>query len=124
MISKTNAKKLLLGTGALTIAGNVANAVGGLHKYVLLKRLDLHARYQGGWVLVTGATNGIGKAYAIELAKEGFNILLVSRNQEKLDEVAREIKQVANVEVRTIAYNYYYLNSPDAIKEYIKLMEE
>ena len=117
-MKKTNAKKLLYGMGALTIAGNIATAVGGLHKYVLLKRLDLHARYNGGWVLVTGATNGIGKAYALELAKEGFNILLVSRNQERLDDVAREIRQAANVEVRTVVYNYYHLNSPDAIKEY------
>jgi len=32
----------------------------------------------GDWALVTGATDGIGKAYAFALAKRGLNIILVS----------------------------------------------
>jgi 17beta-estradiol 17-dehydrogenase / very-long-chain 3-oxoacyl-CoA reductase len=32
----------------------------------------------GEWALVTGATDGIGKAYAFALAKKGLNIILVS----------------------------------------------
>ena len=41
--------------------------------------------------VVTGSTDGIGKAYALELAKRGVNIVLISRTQQKLDEVAAEI---------------------------------
>ena len=41
--------------------------------------------------MVTGATDGIGKAYAKALAKEGLNIILISRTKEKLDNVAAEI---------------------------------
>lgn len=41
--------------------------------------------------MVTGATDGIGKAYARELAKQGMNIILVSRTQAKLESVAAEI---------------------------------
>jgi hypothetical protein len=46
-----------------------------------------------GWLLavVTGSTDGIGKAYALELARRGVNIVLISRTQQKLDEVAAEI---------------------------------
>lgn len=43
------------------------------------------------FLVVTGATDGIGKAYATELARRGFNILLVSRTQNKLDETKNEI---------------------------------
>lgn len=32
----------------------------------------------GEWALVTGSTDGIGKAYAFALAKRGMNIVLVS----------------------------------------------
>ena len=32
------------------------------------------------WALITGCTEGIGKCFAINLAKEGFNVILVSRN--------------------------------------------
>jgi len=42
--------------------------------------------------LVTGATDGIGKAYAIEFAKLGFNIYLVSRTEEKLKKVQQELQ--------------------------------
>jgi hypothetical protein len=34
--------------------------------------------------VVTGSTDGIGKAYALELAKRGVNIVLISRTQQKL----------------------------------------
>jgi len=41
--------------------------------------------------VVTGATDGIGREFALQLAAKGFNILLVSRTQAKLDTVAAEI---------------------------------
>jgi 17beta-estradiol 17-dehydrogenase / very-long-chain 3-oxoacyl-CoA reductase len=44
-----------------------------------------------GVTVVTGSTDGIGKAYALELARRGVNIVLISRTQQKLDEVAAEI---------------------------------
>ena len=42
-------------------------------------------------VVITGATDGIGKEFALQLAKAGFNIVLVSRSEEKLKGVAGEI---------------------------------
>ncbi|MFQ5649686.1 MAG: SDR family oxidoreductase [bacterium] len=41
--------------------------------------------------LITGAGRGIGRALAIELAKEGANLALVSRTMKRLQNVAREI---------------------------------
>lgn len=40
---------------------------------------------------VSGASDGIGKEFALQLAKKGFNILLIGRNQEKLEQVESEI---------------------------------
>lgn len=42
-------------------------------------------------LVVTGATDGIGKSYAKQLAQQGFNVVLVSRTQAKLEAVAAEI---------------------------------
>jgi NAD(P)-dependent dehydrogenase (short-subunit alcohol dehydrogenase family) len=42
-------------------------------------------------VIVTGASTGIGRATATEFAKNGFNVLLVARNEEKLNKVKEEI---------------------------------
>ena len=54
----------------------------------------LYLDTNSGFVLtavVTGATDGIGKAYAEELARQGLNIVLVSRSEEKLRATAQAI---------------------------------
>ncbi|RHY87727.1 hypothetical protein DYB37_003690 [Aphanomyces astaci] len=61
----------------------------------------------GKWAIVTGATDGIGKATALELARKGLNIVLISRTQSKLDEVAKEITTKYNtVSVKTLSVDY------------------
>ncbi|GGA80686.1 3-ketoacyl-ACP reductase [Flavobacterium palustre] len=50
--------------------------------------------------LITGAGKGIGKAVAIALAKEGVNVILISRTQSDIDKVADEIQAFG---VKTLA---------------------
>jgi NAD(P)-dependent dehydrogenase (short-subunit alcohol dehydrogenase family) len=47
---------------------------------------------QGKTALITGASRGIGKAIAFALAEEGANVVLASRRQEVLDQVAVELR--------------------------------
>lgn len=49
-------------------------------------------------ILITGSTDGIGKLAAIKLAKDGHEIYLHGRNEEKLSKVISEIKSLANNE--------------------------
>ena len=67
----------------------------------LCKRRDL--KKAGEWAIVTGSTAGIGKGFAELLAKEGLNIFLISRNQEKLEEVAGELQMKYNVKTKIFA---------------------
>lgn len=53
-----------------------------------------------------GATDGIGRAYAEELASRGLNIVLISRNQEKLQTVARDIADAYRVETDVIVADF------------------
>ncbi|MBZ0302795.1 MAG: SDR family oxidoreductase [Anaerolineae bacterium] len=53
------------------------------------------ADLQGKVALVTGATNGIGKVTALELAKMGAATVIVGRNPEKTRQTIEEIQQVS-----------------------------
>lgn len=50
--------------------------------------------------LITGASSGIGRDMAKYLGEKGFDLILVARNKEKLEEVKKEIK--TNVEIITM----------------------
>jgi 17beta-estradiol 17-dehydrogenase / very-long-chain 3-oxoacyl-CoA reductase len=64
---------------------------------------DLVERYGQCFALITGATDGIGKEMAFEVARRGLNVLLVSRSQEKLNSVKSEIeKAYPKTQVATI----------------------
>jgi short-subunit dehydrogenase len=54
---------------------------------------SLHDAVDGRFVLITGASSGIGKAAALKVGRAGGNVLLVARTKEKLDEVQHEIEQ-------------------------------
>ena len=69
-------------------------AVASALQVFLLSKLrsfsNLKEKY-GQWAIVTGATDGIGKEYARELARMGMNVILMSRSIDKLTKVAQEI---------------------------------
>lgn len=55
------------------------------------------------FIAVTGGTDGIGKAYARELARRGLDIIIISRSKEKLEATAQEIGK------HIFFLNFYYL---------------
>ena len=65
------------------------------------------------WAVVTGGSDGIGKAYAVELAKLKFNLVIISRTEAKLKKIATEIGELYDVEVRTIVFDFTNANYDD-----------
>ncbi|MCX2729797.1 SDR family oxidoreductase [Saccharopolyspora sp. NFXS83] len=59
--------------------------------------------YAGSTVLVTGASKGLGEAYARELASRGADLVLVARSADALERVARRIRAEHGVRVDVIA---------------------
>lgn len=64
--------------------------------------LGIDVTTQGKWAVVTGATDGLGKAFAKALANRGLDIVLISRSIEKLEDTAAEIKNSYGVDTRVI----------------------
>jgi len=86
----------------------------------LFFRTTVDLRKYGEWVIVTGATDGIGKEYARQFARRGFNIVLISRTAEKLHRVQKEIEEEFNVATIVIIFDFDKTEGYDRIEAVIK----
>jgi len=95
-----------VGIVALKLLNIFVRAVNHLWKTFLRPAKKMN-KY-GQWAVVTGATDGIGKAYAFALAKKGMSILLISRTESKLKDVKKELeaKNYDGVEVSYLVCDY------------------
>ncbi len=66
------------------------------------KEITMSNQTHKGTALVTGASTGIGSVYADRLAKRGYDLVLVARNREKLNEVAEQIRSATTSKVETL----------------------
>jgi retinol dehydrogenase 12 len=70
--------------------------------------------------LITGATEGVGKATAAELTSKGFTVVLAARNLAKADEVRAEIKATTGGEVEIILADLTSLRTVHQLAETFK----
>ena len=57
------------------------------------------------WAVVTGASGGLGEAYARELARQGSNVILVARSVEKMEAIAAELAAEHGTETLVLSCN-------------------
>src|SRR5258707_826996 len=65
-------------------------------------RVALDKKRFGPWALVTGASSGIGKEFARQIAASGINVVLVARRESLLDEVGQGLAKGFNVQYRNV----------------------
>lgn len=67
-----------------------------------------------GTALITGASEGIGAVYADRLAHRGYDLVLVARNKERLDTLARELTAATGRKIEVLAAD---LTQPDGLAQ-------
>ena len=74
-----------------------------------------------GYALVTGASSGIGYELAKVLAKDGKNLVIVARSQDKLEELKTELENKYGTSVRVLPKD---LSNPNAPQEIFSELEK
>ncbi len=80
---------------------------------------SFHEKY-GPWVVVTGASRGLGEAFAEEFARLGFHIILSARSADKLEELAARLRAKYKNEVKAVPLD---LSQPTAPEQLVKACE-
>ena len=66
----------------------------------------MNARFKqkyGPWAIIAGASSGIGREFAVQIAHSGLNIVLVARRTSELEALATQIAEESSVLTRVIA---------------------
>lgn len=73
--------------------------------------------WKGDWALVTGASSGIGKVFAEQLAAAGLNVALVARRRDRLEAIAGALQKAHGVRAHVTAMDLAEDGAPRRLKE-------
>lgn len=74
------------------------------------------------YTLVTGASSGIGLEFARQLAGKGRSLILVARNQEKLNKIAEDLSKTNKISVHVVVQDLGQLHSAEELFDKIKAL--
>jgi len=77
--------------------------------------MAIDLKKHGPYALITGASLGIGEEFANQLAQKGFGLVLVARNQTKLDSIASRLSSTYRVDVKVIALDLMKENAAEEL---------
>nr|AEI30367.1 short-chain dehydrogenase/reductase SDR [uncultured microorganism] len=70
----------------------------------------------GAWAVVTGASDGIGRAFAAELAAHGLHLVVVARRGERLRALAQELASQHGTQTRVLALDLGHSGALDTLR--------
>ena len=87
-----------------------------------MKRENFQSKY-GPWAIIAGGSQGIGEAFAWELAERNVNLVLLARNKEKLDSLETKLTQSHDIKIRTMSIDLAKIEMYDSLFEFTKDIE-
>jgi 17beta-estradiol 17-dehydrogenase / very-long-chain 3-oxoacyl-CoA reductase len=112
--SRNPTQNVLALLGAAAVAHTVWGWTKSFVRNFILPGKDLAARYgKGSWAVITGGSDGIGKAFAEELAERGFNIVILARSRDKMEALQATLQNQFKVKVITIQADFARSNEPE-----------
>ena len=76
--------------------------------------------FEGTTVLITGASSGIGEAFARNLAKRGADLILAARSEDKLARIADELREKYRISIHVFPVDLILPDAPHQLFERIK----
>ena len=78
-------RRLVFAVGLYTIGYSIYDMIYPAVLQNLRENVDLKKRYGSGtWVVITGATNRLGREFVTHFNAKGFNVLMVDSNEDDL----------------------------------------
>jgi short-subunit dehydrogenase len=95
----------------------IIHSLSDLYRIIICyigKRVNPKTEFHTDWAVVTGASNGIGRLFAIDLAKKGISVIGTGRDIDRLSKVEQEVK-AEGVEFIPVQVDFDEENSVDKL---------
>ena len=104
----TTLQQILIALGLIIFVKHILKLSITLADLIFKRKRDLLKHYgENSYVVITGSTGGIGNALAMEFAKLGFNIISISRNNQKLQKTEKELlKANPKIKVKSVQTDF------------------
>ncbi|KAM3133944.1 hypothetical protein pb186bvf_013910 [Paramecium bursaria] len=92
---------------------------------IIISTSDIQLKYgKNCWAIITGASDGIGKAFVQELAKQNVNVCLIVRNVQKAQQVIDEIKSNSKSSFRIVQADFMNSNKIEFYENILKQVQD
>ncbi|KAL4476519.1 hypothetical protein ABPG74_010252 [Tetrahymena malaccensis] len=119
-------KRIVGALAFLYAAGLVTKSLGKVLGFVnrqFIPGYNLIQRYgKGSYAAISACTDGIGKGFALELARRGFNLVMLIRNVQKGEALAEEIRKTINkeIDIKIVEVDFQNIQNPGLIEAIIE----